>query len=245
MFKLRAFFLVCFTLTISLSSYAQDSSDVKEKKFRVAVEQKEIFTDFNFDTLDIIINSPDIAFKGYALKIAVRSQFFNIDDIIPGDFYNECRWEFFNTRQIISDFSAENYMQVWQVIGLSEIFKDSISPICNSADTKTSLAKIIISRNINTQPTDAIIPLFFLWEDCSDNTISGMSGNDLFVSEKVFQYFDNQPNFEKNKFPTTRGIPANCTKASSLNAPVKGIVFQHGGIILKERSLDDSLILNK
>lgn len=225
--------------------YAVDSNDVNEQKYAISVNQKEIFVDFDFDTLDIQINSFSSEFKGYALKVAVQTQYFNIDNIIPGDFFNDCGWEFFNTKQIISDFSTDNDLQVWKIIGLSEIFADSISPSCFSTESKTSIAKILISRNIYAQQSDSIIPLFFLWEDCSDNTISGMTGNELYVSNKVFQYFENQPQFQENKFPTTQGIPANCTKASALNAPVKGVEFLHGGVLLKDRNFEDSVILNK
>ncbi len=238
-------FLILFSVYAFHQVYAQASSEEAKQKYRISIDQKELFRDFDFDTLLIEINPPSVEFKGYALKVAVQTQFFNIDNIITGDFYNDCRWEFFNARPIVSDFSAENYLQVWQIIGLAEIIPDSTSPKCFSSGNKTSLAKICISRNQFAQPTDSIIPLFFLWEDCSDNTISGMSGNNLFVSDKVFQYYKNQPQFQLNKFPTTQGIPANCTKASALNAPVKGIEFFNGGFLLKDRNIDDSLILNK
>lgn len=243
--KIIFIFFILFSVHTFQFVNAQDSLHVKKQKYRVSIDQKELFRDFDFDTLLIEINAPAVELKGYALKIAVQTQFFNIDNVIAGDFYNDCRWEFFNARQTVSDFSAENFLQVWQIIGLAEVIPDSISPKCFSSVDKTSLAKICISRNQFMQPADSIIPLFFLWEDCSDNTISGMSGNDLFVSDKVFQYYKNQPQFQINKFPTTQGIPANCTKASALNAPVKGIEFFHGGVLLKDRNIDDSLILNK
>lgn len=226
-------------------SYAQDSLDVKNRKYQIAIEQKEIFEDFETDTISIFINSPNVELKGFALKIATQTQFFTIEDVIPGDFYNDCGWKFYNSKELISDFSAINFVQVWQAIGLAEIFADSISPSCFSAKRKESLARVIISRNSYTQITDTIIPLFFLWEDCSDNTIAGMSGNELYVSGQVFQYFDNQPIFEKNQFPTTQGVPATCIKPSAINAPMRNIEFLHGGIIIKERKIVDSLILDK
>ncbi len=224
---------------------AQDSTEVRDKNYRISLEQKEIYYDFDYDTLEIQINSSALELKGFALKIATQSQFLHIEDIIPGDFYNDCGWEFYNSREVISQFSAENYLQVWQVIGLSEIFADSISPSCYSNNKKQSLAKIVISRNKYSQPTDSLIPFFFFWEDCADNTLSGMSGNDLFVSNQIFQYFENQPQFEKNQFPSTQGIPQSCLNKSSLNAPVKAVDFMHGGLMLKDRELGDSLILNK
>ena len=231
------FLFFCLVQTVQ----AQDSTTIVAQKYKISLEQKEILYDFDVDTLLVQIYSPQVPLKGFALKIAVQSQYFNIDAIIPGKFYDDCGWEFFNAKQIISDFSAENYLQVWQIIGLSEIMQDSISPTCYFSETKTSLAKIIISRNKFSQAVDSIIPIFFLWENCSDNTISGMSGNDLYVSKKVMQFDNNQPQFLKNQFPTTQGIPTNCVKAAALNAPLKWIEFLPGRIILQDRNSNDSL----
>ncbi len=237
--------ILLLALFLPQINYAQDSTLVVEPNFRISIEQKELFRTFEFDTIAVEISPTESPLKGFALKIATQTQFFHIDEIIPGDFYNDCGWEFFNSREIISDFSAENYLPVWQVIGLSELFADSIRPSCYKTDKKKPLAKIVISRNQFSQQPDSLVPLFFLWEDCSDNTISGMSGNDLYISKSVFQTFVNQPLFQQNKFPTTQGIPASCSKPSSLNAPKKAISFIHGGVILKEFVLEDSVISDK
>ncbi len=238
--------LTFITVAIFFSqSFAQDITKSSNKNYRISLEQKEVYYDFDYDTIEVQINSSALKLKGFALKIATQSQFVHIDTIIAGDFFNECGWEFFNTREIISDFTAENYIQAWQIIGLSEIFPDSISPVCYANETKQSLAKIVISRNKYSQPIDSLVPFFFLWEDCADNTLSGMSGNELFVSNQIFKYFENQPQFEKNQFPSTQGVSQKCLNKSSLNAPVKAVDFMHGGIMLVNRVLNDSLILNR
>ena len=237
--------LLSFIISCVVYSQVWSVEDSSEVKFRFSIEQKEVLPDFILDTVDIFIHPTSTIFKGYALKICAKTDLFTIQEVIPGDFYNECNWEFYSDKQIITDFSAENYLQVWEVIALAEIFADSITPTCYQTDIKKSVAKLIISKNIHSLSRETAIPIFFLWEDCSDNTIAGESGNDLFVSDQVFHSLENQPLFEKNKFPTTFGIPQTCLKPSSLNSPVKNIDFVNGGIIIKDFELEDSLTSDK
>ena len=221
------------------------SGDSTSTKFRLSIEEKEISSQFVIDTINIYIHPTEQIFKGYALKVATKTDYFTIEEIIPGDFYDDCQWEFYSDKQSITDFSAENYLQVWEVIALAEIFPDSIAPVCFQTDIKKSVAKIVISKNAHTFSNETAIPVFFLWEDCADNTIAGETGNKLFVSDQVFHSMENQPLFEKNKFPSTFGIPSTCLKPSGLNSPVKNIDFVNGGLILKEFDLRDSVTSDK
>ncbi|KAA3635759.1 MAG: hypothetical protein DWP97_04115, partial [Calditrichaeota bacterium] len=86
--------------------------------------------------------------------------------------------------------------------------------------------------------------IFFLWEDCSDNSISGRNGTELYLSQTVMNFGELPEKLVENKFPTAKGVIPSCVKLSAPNSPKKKITFENGRIIVSYEMFEDS-ILNK
>lgn len=235
---------ICFFIFIS-TSFAEDSLQVENPQFVVKIEHRTMDFDSSLDTVNISLFSPGTSFAGFDFKIALLSDCYSIRDIQPGLFYDSCAWEFFNAREAKNKSDTLKDVSVWQIVAISELMPDSVRPLCYSFDDEVPLVHIIIEKIPMTELSDTVLPINFIWEDCSDNTISGQSGNDLFVSNKVVEYFPNKFDLKDNQFPTFNGIPAHCVKKGKLNYPKPAVEFHNGGIIIEYSFEDDSLILHK
>ena len=225
-------------------SYAEGTISENIQHYKIKIEQKTVPYNIERDTVALLLDSPGMTLGGFDFKIALISESFDIVDIIPGDFYESCGWEFFNVRKV-TDNIDNKAMSVWQVVALAEMIADSVGPICFDSENEISLAEMVVEKIPSVTVSEDIISLNFIWEDCSDNTISGQSGTSLFVSSKVVEYFKNKIELKVNQFPTFTGAPSQCIRVGNINSPKRVIEFHNGGIIIDYSVEKDSVILNK
>ncbi len=185
------------------------------------------------DTLGIFLNSFGNPVAAFELKIAVESPFIDIDTVLPGEIPDSCGWEFFNARPVNTQ-GEEGYPPiVWQVVALAELGLGGTQPVCYGFERPASLVKLVVSSEHVAQVPDTVVPIFFLWEDCTDNTISGISGNTLILSAQVFDYFGSDFMQERGLFPNRTGAPNQCIDPSAQNKPRRLIEFHNGGVEFK------------
>lgn len=230
-FSLRTAVLSAWLSTLMLfpsNVRAADTGPVSTPGKYIVATDKLVIDDMRLDdTIDIMLLSPDVQLGGFKLKLAVPTGPVEVVDIIRGEICDSCHWELFQPRRIDS---GGNY-QIWQVVAMADMMPDAVKPGCFGLGRAASLARIIVTGGSKDVP-DTTIPIYFWWENCSDNSISGTSGNTLYLSQEVVD--------ETSADVNTR--PRNdCIKANNPNAPVRGIEFRNGEIQFKLVMEKDSL----
>jgi len=203
----------------------------------------------NAATIDIMFDAPGFPIAGADLKIGYDSYSIDIVKITRGELPDYCKWEMFDTKVSI-DQGKEGYPRsIAQIVTLAEIVADSANRKCKSFDRPVSIARLEITFDKTDAPklTDTLLPVYFFWEDCTDNTITNESGNSLYMSLVVDGVASVKSiNADTDKlippgttpagaitFPSRYGAPDLCIKPKALNKPVRKLVFKSGGVLIK------------
>ncbi len=196
--------------------------------FVISIEHLTVPDMVLYDTLDVILTSfwPEVA--GYDLKIVVDNPFVTVDTIVPGDVYDSCNWQFFRSRSISPRGSDTG---IWQAVALAELVPDdSNRPTCYGLTRPASLVRLVVSSPETARVPDTTVSILFYWEDCSDNTLSGVSGDLLVMSARVFDAQGSEIDTPLDEFPNRTGAPARCIDRALLNRPRRQIDFHHGAV---------------
>jgi len=184
------------------------------------------------DTISIWLQNDDLSLAAFDFKIGCSADYFQIIDILPGDLCDSCGWVFFNVRRV-EPSNAGSPGLLWQVVALADMMSDTTISRCYSLNRRASLVKLVISNEFIKNVPDTSIPIYFYWEDCTDNTISEVGGTILCLANKVIEYYKPDIITQPEQFPSMTGPLNNCIKASSLNKPLKKIEFHNGAVEFK------------
>lgn len=217
--------LVDTNTTIETNSLKLDDPSLILKISRMQVNNMELF-----DTLYVSLKSDGTPIAGFDFKIGFNSQLIDIVDILPGEIYDSCQWEYFNAHRISTLEKENSPVVLWQTVALAEVIPDQVRPLCFGFEREASLLKIILSNAHVMEMPDTVIPIYFYWEDCTDNTISGQTGTILMISKHVRDYFGTQDKDETAIFPNRTGAPQQCVDPGLANKPLRLIEFHNGGV---------------
>jgi len=180
------------------------------------------------DTLDIRVEARGFALAGGSLKIATDSPFLNILEILPGQFINSCHWALF--RALEQKPSVPGMTEQWKITALAEYLPDTLNPPCPLRDGPVTIARLVVSNvHVAAQP-DTAAAIFFLYEDCSDNTFSDTTGHQMLISSSVAGWphvLSLSPG--QSGFPAT-AAPERCIDPRARNVPRRAIAFRTGGV---------------
>jgi len=209
--------------------FAADSTMADRPYYKITIETESYFLGQLIDTVDISIESSGKPIGGVDIKIGFDSPALEILEIIPGEIPDSCGWKFFNSRDVSFKTSAEAPIGVWQILAMAEFGGDTVSAVCYGFDRKASIAKLVIhvdSSQIDLE-TDSMLQIFFYWEDCGDNTVTNISGDSLYLSAEL-----NDKRSAPSALPSRIGAPASCINPKAQNKPVRGVVFESGGVVV-------------
>ena len=182
------------------------------------------------DTLEVILKSGSEEIGGFDIKIGVSDPDLVINDILPGNMIDSCRWEFFKARSSRRAGVEGNPIQLWSAVAMAEMVTDSSGDKCFGWPGEISLLKIVLSSAPGSLVRDKEVPVFFWWEDCSDNTLADRNGGKLYMSTEVVSLFGSVDTATAEGFPTGGGAIERCTTRSKLNPPERLIEFRNGGV---------------
>jgi len=183
------------------------------------------------DTLEVTLESFGRPIGGFDLKIAADSRYLAILDVLPGEIYDSCGWEYFRAFQVATLPEDGRPSMVWKAVALSKASPDTTEPECLTLEGQKSMIRLVVSSAHVSEPIpDTVAPLFFYWETCSDNVLSDDKGTSLMMSTQVFDYLDRQMPADRALFPTRLGAPRQCIDPSRPNRPKRAVEFHNGGI---------------
>ncbi|MFQ5500147.1 MAG: hypothetical protein ACE5FH_10805 [Candidatus Zixiibacteriota bacterium] len=192
---------------------------------RVAVDNGRIN-----DTLDVRFESSGRSIAAFDLKIAAQGRWLEIIEILPGALCDSCDWEFFNAHDMSAGLSDGEPSALWQVVAIADITPDTNRAPCYGIEKETSLCRLVVTNDRVADQPDTVVPVFFYWEDCSDNTMADVSGDLLYISRQVSDYFPTDNTEWGELFPRRTGAPLDCISPSAINKPLRAIDFRNGGV---------------
>ena len=118
-------------------------------------------------------------------------------------------------------------------MALAKFSPDTLKPVCLGLNREASIMRLIVVSAPNVPIKDSAAAIFFLWEDCRDNTLSDSTGAVLLISRKIFDYFDSGLIPAGDAFPTRLGTPEQCINPRLQFHPRRKIEFHNGGLEFK------------
>jgi hypothetical protein len=252
--------LVASLLTVALSSGRVDGEELdnnnilsedstfdtlaaidSSSNFVVSIQRVTVQTGRLRDTLDMILEAGNNSLAAFDFRLAVESEFVEILDVLQGEIMDSCSWEYFNARAA-EPTERENYPRsVWHVVALAELIPDETRPACFGFDRPVSLVRIVVSSEHVELVPDTTAAIFFFWERCSDNSISGIRGDTLSMSDQLYDYFPVREYDTEGIFPTHLGAPNQCIDPAAKNRPIRRIDFHNGGVEFDLRLMPKAL----
>lgn len=184
------------------------------------------------DTLDVSLQSTGQLAAGFDFKIAVANPYLTILDVIPGEIYDSCGWDYFSARPLDRSSKPAYPPVMWQAVGMAEGISNQDPARCFGLDHQASLVRLIVSNEHVLEVIDTTVAIYFLWEDCTDNVVSSSTGEKLFISTNVLDYYPLPEWGDPSAFPTRRGAPRTCQKPGALNPAQRRVEFHNGGVKL-------------
>jgi len=248
--------LLFFLILIIISSVHSDTTNVdtnlqngdslktSESEIIIKIGRMIIYNTELYDTLYIDIKSDGTPIAGFDFKIGINNHLIDMVEILPGEIYDSCNWEYFSARQVNTMGKENSPVVLWQIVALAEVVPDIVRPLCFGFDREASLIKIVLSNAHVMDMPDTTIPIFFYWEDCTDNTLSGQSGTILMMSKLVRDYYGIQDREKTTIFPNRTGAPQQCIDPGAINKPYRWIEFHNGGVEFEFKIDLDSTDIN-
>jgi len=232
---------LAFWLLVGATGWSQTSPAVSVSDsasfVHVRIESRGISDGTIYDTLTVTLDSTACEISAFDLKLGCSDEFVSIVEILPGDFADSCGWEFFHVRRIPSGGNPDLPGELWQAIALAELIPDSSRPACYRFDRDAVLIRLVVTSGIGVAVPDTTVPIFFLWEDCTDNTISDRSGNLLMLSSGVHgnrgTVAESGQLESSSSFPTRSGSPPGCVRGGQQNSAVRMIEFHNSTLKFK------------
>jgi hypothetical protein len=196
----------------------------------LSVERVTVHTGRIHDTLDVTLESGGHLVAGFDIRLALESPHLEIMEILPGEILDSCSWEFFRAKPDDDHEGGSYPRSVWHVVALAELVVDETEPHCYGLDRRASLLRLVVSSEHVDIVPDTEAAVFFFWKGCSDNSISGVTGNRLFLSSRVYDYLTVGDYESDAMFPTRLGAPKQCVDQSVKYPPRRRIEFHNGGV---------------
>ncbi|MGD8922134.1 MAG: T9SS type A sorting domain-containing protein [Candidatus Zixiibacteriota bacterium] len=160
----------------------------------------------------------------------------------PGEMVTDCGWEYFTYRTgPFGNCGNACPSGMIKVVAIAEYNNGDGHPECFTNDAQHPSPQLVVLRFLATNDHTfecQYVPVRFVWIDCTDNTISNVAGDVLFISGEVWDYdgvngvVDNYheiTDFETD-FPTIYGAPILCDTINLKTDPYRFIKFFNGGI---------------
>jgi len=182
------------------------------------------------DTLDVFVKSSGADFAGFDFKLGLDGRLAAILDVIPGAMIDSCGWDFFHTSPVRSAGLEGRPPHLWQVVALANSNPSDGDPACFGSDGSLAVFRIVLTSSGAEVLPDTSLPVFFYWEDCTDNTMSDITGNLVFVSDAVYDYSNTREAMSSEVFPTRLGAPKQCFGPKSEGRVFRIVEYHNGGV---------------
>ena len=219
--------------TMGHRTFAQiDSISISNQTIIIEIDSAVFDYEHLRDTVDIILTNIGHPIAGFELNVGVSSRAISILEVLPGEVPDSCNWETFNVKNSIGGSVEGAPGAVWQIVGMAEFIPDSVRPLCYGFDRPASIARLVVELDSNRVRTSGqdFWPIYFYWQDCSDNTVTNTLGDSLLMSASVDGISYSDSTGMAFNLPSRYGAPGSCIKPKAQNKPIRKVAFVNGGV---------------
>ena len=198
--------------------------------FEVTLESGALSGTSSRDTIDLLVEGNGREYAAFDFKIGSDSKNFEIMQVLKGAICDSCNWEFFNVKKLAA-IETLDIAGMWQIVSLADMMPDSVQPGCYGWAGAGSVARVVIEKRREPITRTVIDSIFFIWEDCSDNTISERSGIVLAISLDTQSDSTNSSGSSPGRsFPNIEAAPSDCIKPDKADRVKRLIRLSRGEI---------------
>jgi hypothetical protein len=197
--------------------------------------------------VEVDINMPDSTYinhpmGGFDFLIQYDNSGLTMMGVEKGEFIDSCGWEYFTYRTgPWGNCGNACPSGMIKIVAIAEYNNGANHPDCFNNDPGiVQLAKITFLVTNDRTFECQFLPIRFIWIDCTDNTVSNVSGEELFIGRRVFDYYGEggidgyveiTPAPPGDDFPTIYGPPWYCDTVPQGKPPIyRYIDFFNGGV---------------
>lgn len=189
-------------------------------------------------TVPIYIQNYPLQMGGFDFIVAYDKAAMTITDVTPGALPANCGWEFLAHQVKDSAGCQPDCSGRMRIVAMAETANGPYHPSCfGPTDTSPAELAVIHVQIADTAPTGTFKPLRFFWNECSDNALSTVAGDFLFMDFKVYDadgglVWDEADtvNYPEASRPPFVGTPDSCAEAAAKAQFVCGDAGRNGKV---------------
>ncbi len=153
---------------------------------------------------------------------------------IEATHFQNCDWEYFTYRYNSTNcLDTSSLMITIRIVAIAETNNGPYQPSC-SMDSTGHLFTLDFLVSDNRELEGDSVAVEFLWCDCGDNTISGKTGDSLFISRSVYSSFYHVDISDSNSvYPSLFGAQNSDCMSTPDRQVVRQIDFHNGGMYIQ------------
>jgi len=223
------------------------SFDVTVVNFLITIEKTHGTIQGQETTVDIFMQDHDFEnypMGGFDFLIQYDPSALIFQNAEQGQFLTDCGWEYFTYRYGPNGNCGPGACPsgFLRIVAIAETNNGDVHPTCfTNSDPATSnqlaVLHFMVTNDRNFQCM--YIPIQFYWYDCGDNTVSSQDGNQLFISNHVYNFEDTTGAYSIDiadpsaDFPTAFGANSTCDNTqpdTTKPQALRFIDFVNGGV---------------
>jgi hypothetical protein len=200
------------------------------------------------ETVNIFMNGSGKQLGGFNFLVAYDPTALTPMGVIPGPLFVQCGWEYFTYR-----FGAEGNCNggcpdgLLRIVGMAETNNGAYHPGCYFDGLVGSMAEIDFLVSNDRVLECQYAPVQFYWNECTDNALSSMTGDTLWISRRVYNFEHQEITDNSFGLPGYVGAPDYCLQGPGNGkiGPQRCIDFTNGGVdIVCADSIDGRADIN-
>lgn len=184
--------------------------------------------------LAVSVDSLEFDISGFNLLLAVDQSSYVVNRITPGQFFEDCGWEYF-TYRVIHDsaqhYNLGDYTDLLNITALASV-SSGYTATCYGAGAAYDLVQIecLLGLPYPGHWLDGMwLPIRFFWRDCNDNVLYSRNSDTVYAAAELFEYDYPDPIPVTYPFPGF-GVPDPPCPDPPGQVAVNSLTLQNGGI---------------
>jgi len=195
----------------------------------------------HYENVSITIENSQYEFEGFDFLIAYDASVLSAVEVIPGQLIEDCNWEYFTYRFGVHGNCGNGCPSgLLRIVAMAEMNNGAGNASCfgpSDLDPHELVTmRFLITNDRNFECT--YVPISFFWDDCGDNSISGVNGDILYIDNIIYDFEGNVIWDEEDEtaYPEIDrimnvGAPDDCLNPNPLKpSAVRCIEFVFGGV---------------
>jgi len=200
--------------------------------YEIRIEKTQDTYNGMHENIDVTLDKGTCELGGFDFLLAYEAAALNFIQATPGDFYDQCNWEYFTYRYgPFGNCGSECPSGMLRMVSIAETNNGPYHPSCFLPD---SLPAVLFTMDFLVTDDRTwecqFVPISFFWCDCGDNVMVSRPGDTLFMSRFVYDP-EEVDITQDDSLPTYLGAPSECLDDPNPRFPhIRLIDFCNGGV---------------